>query len=390
MTRQLREQQRLFLSKITTTDLPNVNQADTPPVGLDKAFGKGFGPTLRSTIKRIEHPYKPKTPLILAAYQQKTNPSTMVLVHSTDDTDLVQSLVARLPILLEQNFLPIFDTSGWFLPRARDRAYENFSRHPKYPKYWVSNQLIRMAELLVGDTGGPNVEMDLSRNASTVKVAWSRRSLYKSGVPGSGLSVDTEAISQTRSVITMKSLDTPEAPNLAASNPTMASSLENADQQEPDPSPQKVTPSANSANTRNLSMASVAPSDILPGIIQATEDNDNMSVLSEDDQNSDKSNTQPLEEQKVPHPPPPPRSTKKRWPTRSQLKLPQSPMMNPRLPNRQIAQLLGSYRFGQERKIVSAHDHSILLNRNLLQVQQELVNNSQLANQAPPNPLTQQ
>jgi len=89
MTRQLREQQRLFLSKITTTDLPNVNQADTPPVGFDKAFGKGFGPTLRSTIKRIEHPYKPKTPLILAAYQQKTNPSTMVLVHSTDDTDLV-------------------------------------------------------------------------------------------------------------------------------------------------------------------------------------------------------------------------------------------------------------------------------------------------------------
>jgi hypothetical protein len=65
MTRQLREQQRLFLSKITTTDLPNVNQADTPPVGFDEAFGKGFGPTLRSTIKRIEHPYKPKTPSFL-------------------------------------------------------------------------------------------------------------------------------------------------------------------------------------------------------------------------------------------------------------------------------------------------------------------------------------
>jgi hypothetical protein len=186
-------------------------------------------------------------------------------------------------------------------------------------------------------------------------------------------------------------IDTPKAANLeAASNLTMASSLDNADQQEPDSSPQKVTPSVNSANTRNLSMASMAPLDIVPGSIQATEDNDNMSVLSEDDQNLDKSNTQPLEEQKVPHPPPPPRSTKKRWPTRSQLKLPQRMMMNPRLPNRQIAQLLGSYRFGQEGKTVCAHEHSILLNRDLLQVQQELVNNWQLANQAPPNPLTQQ
>jgi hypothetical protein len=89
--------------------------------------------------------------------------------------------------------------------------------------------------------------------------------------------------------------------SVAASNITMKS-LEDGDQQETESASKRATPSVNSANTGDFSMASLPSMNSAPDSIQVTTNDDNVSVMSEVEMNMDDNDLISLEDQEGPQP----------------------------------------------------------------------------------------